>query len=101
MFSIFTPSMTFPMAYSFALRARVVPSTHNLHFVLGMQLIGHGTGSFGRGLRKSALQKMLYLSDELLGTHLRREERRGEPETNLTYLSTANATSSSHTARGL
>jgi len=45
-------------------------------FVLGKQLSSGGTGNFGRWPRKSALQQMLYLSNELKGTHLKRERKK-------------------------
>jgi len=53
-----------------------MPLTRNLHFVQGKGLIRRGTGSFGRGPRKSALQKMLYLWDKQKGIHLTGEGER-------------------------
>ncbi len=53
-----------------------MPLARNLHFVRGKRLIRRSTGSFGRGPRSSALQKMLYLLAKQKGIHLTGEGER-------------------------
>ena len=65
-----------------------MPSIRYLHFVQGKRLASPGTGSFGRGPRKSALPQILYSLDKQMGIHPDeiRDGTRYQPELSLSRL---------------